>query len=489
MISVWQPVLFRNCNDGRHRATIAINNSNKYYGKIKMISVFDMFKVGIGPSSSHTVGPMKAGKQFIDDLFAKDIFEQVDRIQVDVYGSLSMTGRGHNTDIAIIMGLAGYLPHNVDIDLIPSFIADVQQKALLPIAEGKKIIPFDFYKNLAFHETFLSLHENGMSIAAFKGEQELYKQTYYSIGGGFIVDEEHFGQQEESGVTVPYPYKNAEDFLRHCRENGLPISTVMMRNELALNTKEVVSGHLALIWKTMKECIEHGLVTEGLLPGPLKVSRRAPSLHRMLQANNNLSNDPMRIIDWVNMYALAVNEENAAGGRVVTAPTNGACGILPAVLAYYDKFISPVTEETVERYLLTCGMIGSLYKMNASISGAEVGCQGEVGVACSMAAAGLAEILGGSPEQVCMAAEIAMEHNLGLTCDPVGGQVQVPCIERNAIASVKAINASRMALRRTTIPRVSLDKVIETMYETGKDMNSKYRETSKGGLAVKIVCS
>lgn len=454
-----------------------------------MISVFDMFKVGIGPSSSHTVGPMKAGKQFIDDLFAQQLFEQVESIQVDVYGSLSMTGRGHNTDIAIIMGLAGYLPHNVDIDLIPDFISRVKETALLPIAENQKVIPFDFYQHLIFHQTFLPLHENGMTITAFGQQKELYKQTYYSIGGGFIVDEAHFGKEENSLVNVPFPYKNAEDILQHCRDNGLPISTVMMRNEIALHGKEAVSAHLALIWKTMKECIEHGLITEGLLPGPLKVSRRAASLHRMLQANKNLSNDPMRIIDWVNMYALAVNEENAAGGRVVTAPTNGACGILPAVLAYYDKFISSVTDEVVERYLLACGIVGSLYKMNASISGAEVGCQGEVGVACSMAAAGLTEILGGSPEQVCMAAEIAMEHNLGLTCDPVGGQVQVPCIERNAIASVKAINASRMALRRTTIPRVSLDKVIETMYETGKDMNAKYRETSQGGLAVKIVCS
>ncbi|OZN24205.1 L-serine ammonia-lyase [Actinobacillus seminis] len=454
-----------------------------------MISVFDMFKIGIGPSSSHTVGPMKAGKQFIDDLFSRRLFDQTNRLQVDVYGSLSMTGRGHNTDIAIIMGLAGYLPHNVDIDAIPIFISYVKQTALLPIAEGQKVIQFDFDDNMTFHDTFLPLHENGMTLTAYNNEEILYKQTYYSIGGGFIVDEAHFNQQNTRPVDVPYPYKNAEDILRFCRENGLPISTLMMRNEIALHGKEAVETHLARVWKTMQECIDHGLHTEGLLPGPLKVPRRAASLYIMLQANQSLSNDPMRIIDWVNMFALAVNEENAAGGRVVTAPTNGACGILPAVLAYYNHFISPITPEIIERYLLACGIIGSLYKMNASISGAEVGCQGEVGVACSMAAAGLTEILGGSPEQVCMAAEIAMEHNLGLTCDPVGGQVQVPCIERNAIASVKAINASRMALRRTTIPRVSLDKVIETMYETGKDMNTKYRETSQGGLAIKVVCS
>ncbi|MBF0752110.1 MULTISPECIES: L-serine ammonia-lyase [Pasteurellaceae] len=455
-----------------------------------MISVFDMFKVGIGPSSSHTVGPMKAGKQFVDDLIERGQFEQTSEIHVDVYGSLSMTGRGHNTDIAIIMGLAGYLPHDVDIDLIPRFIEKVKETAELPIDQGKKTVKFDFENNLVFHSTFLKLHENGMMITALDADRkELYRQTYYSIGGGFIVDEAHFGQEEESPVSVPYPYKNAEDILKHCSENGLMFSTVMLENEMALHGKEAVSAHLDNVWKAMKACIDHGLHTEGILPGPLRVPRRAASLYRMLEANTNLSNDPMRVIDWVNMFALAVNEENAAGGRVVTAPTNGACGIIPAVLAYYDKFISPLTQETVERYLLAAGMIGSLYKMNASISGAEVGCQGEVGVACSMAAAGLTEILGGNPMQVCIAAEIAMEHNLGLTCDPVGGQVQVPCIERNAIASVKAINAARMALRRTTNPRVTLDKVIETMYETGKDMNAKYRETSQGGLAVKIVCT
>ncbi|OOF56591.1 L-serine ammonia-lyase [Rodentibacter myodis] len=455
-----------------------------------MISVFDMFKVGIGPSSSHTVGPMKAGKQFVDDLIAKGQFEQVAEIHVDVYGSLSMTGRGHNTDIAIVMGLAGYLPHDVDIDLIPYFIEKVKETAELLIAQGKKTVKFDFENNLIFHRTFLTLHENGMTITALNANREiLYRQTYYSIGGGFIVDEAHFGEEEKHSVNVPYPYKNAEDILRHCSENGLMLSTVMLENEIALHGKEALKAHLANVWQTMQACIDHGLHTEGILPGPLRVARRAASLYRMLQANTNLSNDPMRVIDWVNMFALAVNEENAAGGRVVTAPTNGACGIIPAVLSYYDKFVSPLTQEIVERYLLAAGMIGSLYKMNASISGAEVGCQGEVGVACSMAAAGLAEILGGNPMQVCIAAEIAMEHNLGLTCDPVGGQVQVPCIERNAIASVKAINASRMALRRTTNPRVTLDKVIETMYETGKDMNAKYRETSQGGLAVKVVCS
>lgn len=454
-----------------------------------MISVFDMFKVGIGPSSSHTVGPMKAGKQFIDDLINKKLLAQIDELQVDVYGSLSMTGRGHNTDIAIIMGLAGYLPHNVDIDLIPSFIQQLKQTARLPLAEGKKEIHFDFANNLQFHNSFLPLHENGMKIKAFSQHKLCYEQTYYSIGGGFIVDEQHFQQTNQQRLHVPYPYHSAQDILTLCHDNALSISSLMMKNEIALNGKEATQTHLKLVWETMDACIKRGLHTEGLLPGPLKVPRRAATLYRMLQANNNLSNDPMKVIDWINMYALAVNEENAAGGRVVTAPTNGACGIVPAVLAYYAKFIAEIDQDVIERYLLTCSFIGSLYKMNASISGAEVGCQGEVGVACSMAAAGLTELLGGNPEQVCIAAEIAMEHNLGLTCDPVGGQVQVPCIERNAIASVKAINASRMALRRSTSPRVSLDKVIETMYETGKDMNAKYRETSQGGLAIKVVCN
>ncbi|MBN6076469.1 L-serine ammonia-lyase [Aggregatibacter actinomycetemcomitans] len=454
-----------------------------------MISVFDMFKIGIGPSSSHTVGPMKAGKQFIDDLITQHLLEKTQKIQVDVYGSLSMTGLGHGTDIAIIMGLAGYLPHNVEIERIPAFIAEVKKIAKLPLAEGKQLTQFDPATDMIFHQTFLPLHENGMTITAFHQEQELYKQTYYSIGGGFIVDEAHFNQTEKNEMNVPYPYHIAADILRSCQESGLSISSLMMQNELALHSEDELKTHLHQVWQTMKDCIEHGLHTEGVLPGPLKVARRAATLYRMLKANSELSTDPMSVIDWVNMFALAVNEENAAGGRVVTAPTNGACGIVPAVLAYYEKFVGALTDEIVERYLLACSMIGSLYKMNASISGAEVGCQGEVGVACSMAAAGLSEILGGSPEQVCIAAEIAMEHNLGLTCDPVGGQVQVPCIERNAIASVKAINASRMALRRTTSPRVSLDKVIETMYETGKDMNAKYRETSQGGLAIKVVCS
>ncbi|MCX2192668.1 L-serine ammonia-lyase [Pantoea agglomerans] len=453
-----------------------------------MISVFDMFKVGIGPSSSHTVGPMKAGKQFVDLLCEQEKLQEVTRIAVDVYGSLSLTGKGHHTDIAIIMGLAGESPDTVDIDAIPAFIKDVEQRERLLLAKGAHEVDFPREGGMVFRSENLSLHENGLRLLAFAGDLLILSKTYYSVGGGFIVDEEHFGQSALDEVSVPWPFHSAKDLLAHCRETGLSLSGLVMKNELALHSRDEIHVYFTNIWQTMQACIDRGLNTEGVLPGPLRVPRRAASLRRLLTSSDKHSSDPMIVIDWINMYALAVNEENAAGGRVVTAPTNGACGIVPAVLAYYDHFIEPVTPDIFLRYFLASGAIGVLYKMNASISGAEVGCQGEVGVACSMAAAGLAELLGGSPEQVCVAAEIGMEHNLGLTCDPVAGQVQVPCIERNAIASVKAINAARMALRRTSEPRVSLDKVIETMYETGKDMNAKYRETSRGGLAIKVQC-
>lgn len=453
-----------------------------------MISVFDMFKVGIGPSSSHTVGPMKAGKQFVDDLVNNGLLSSVTRVVVEVYGSLSLTGKGHHTDVAIILGLAGNMPATVDIDGIPGFISDVEQRQRLLLANGQHEVDFLRDGGMIFRSSNLSLHENGLTIHAFNGDNQIYHKTYYSVGGGFIVDEENFGKSVLDEVTVPYAFNSAREMLEHCQHTGLSLSGMMMQNELALHSKTDIEHYFADIWQTMRACIDRGLNTEGVLPGPLRVPRRAAALRRLLVSSGKASNDPMVVIDWVNMFALAVNEENAAGGRVVTAPTNGACGIVPAVLAYYDHFIESVSPETYTRYFLASGAIGILYKMNASISGAEVGCQGEVGVACSMAAAGLTELLGGSPEQVCIAAEIGMEHNLGLTCDPVAGQVQVPCIERNAIASVKAINASRMAIRRTSAPRVSLDKVIETMYETGKDMNAKYRETSRGGLAIKVQC-
>jgi L-serine dehydratase len=453
-----------------------------------MISVFDVYKIGVGPSSSHTVGPMKAGKEFVDDLRSMEKLQTITKITVDVYGSLSLTGKGHHTDIAIIMGLGGNSPENVDIDSIPGFIANVEATEKLALDHGRHTVDFPREGGMNFHTSNLSLHENGMQIHAWVAEELAYSKTYYSIGGGFIVDEENFGKTEANPIQVPYAFNSAEALVAQCKESGLSISGLVMQNERALNAEDTIRANYANIWKTMHECMERGMNTEGLLPGPLRVPRRAAALRLQLLTSKKTSTDPMAVIDWVNMFAFAVNEENAAGGRVVTAPTNGACGIIPAVLAYYDKFIQPVTEKDYIRYFAASGAIGSLYKMNASISGAEVGCQGEVGVACSMAAAGLAELMGGSAEQVCMAAEIAMEHNLGLTCDPVAGQVQVPCIERNGIAAVKAINSTRMALRRSSDPRVSLDKVIETMLETGKDMNAKYRETSQGGLAIKVIC-
>lgn len=453
-----------------------------------MISVFEMFKIGIGPSSSHTVGPMKAGKQFVDDLVQNGQLVTVTRIAVEVYGSLSLTGKGHHTDIAIIMGLSGATPEDVEIEKISDFIRDVDQHQRLLLANGRHEVDFPRIGGIIFHSDNLPLHENALRIHAFANDRTIYSKTYYSVGGGFIVDEEHFGQPMLNKVSVPYPFGTAKEMLAHCHQTGLSLSGVMMKNELALHPHHEIERVFATIWQTMRDCIERGLSTEGVLPGSLRVPRRAPALHRLLVSSDKLTSDPMQVLDWINMFALAVNEENAAGGRVVTAPTNGACGIVPAVLAYYDRFIAATNSEILNRYFLACGAIGILYKMNASISGAEVGCQGEVGVACSMAAAGLAELLGASPEQVCIAAEIGMEHNLGLTCDPVAGQVQVPCIERNAIAAVKAINAARMAIRRTSKPCVSLDKVIETMYETGKDINPKYRETSRGGLAIKVQC-
>lgn len=454
-----------------------------------MSSIFEIFKIGIGPSSSHTVGPMQAGKLFIDQLIDTNLLPTVTTIVADVYGSLSLTGKGHQTDIAIIMGLAGNQPDSVDIDEIPSFIEKVSNSGRLPIYQGDYEIDFPLTQCMRFHNEFLPLHENGMTLTAYQGPAVLLQKTYYSVGGGKIVAEQDFGQVEPAKILLPYPFSSAEKLLQYCQEHALSISTIVLKNELSYHCYADIEAYFLRVGKTMQDCIERGIHSEGLLPGSLKVPRRAYALYRQLIASSQMMiTDPMIVIDWVNMFALAVSEENAAGGRVVTAPTNGACGIIPAILAYYDKFVTPLNPDSYVRFFLTCGAIGQLYQTNASISGAEVGCQGEVGVACSMAAAGLAELLGGNPEQVCIAAEIAMEHNLGLTCDPVGGQVQVPCIERNAIAAVKAINATRMALRRTTAAKVSLDKVIETMYKTGRDMNAKYRETSRGGLAITIKC-
>ncbi|RIY31963.1 L-serine ammonia-lyase [Psittacicella hinzii] len=452
-----------------------------------MISIFDMFKVGVGPSSSHTVGPMVATYKFVQNLIKQDKLEQVDKIEIDIYGSLSLTGIGHLTDVAVIMGLMGYLPENVEVERITEYMNLVKSSKKLSLALGAKEIDFCYQTDLHFRKEFLEKHENGLTVTAYSKGAVLLQETYYSIGGGFVVSDADFGKEEENPVQVPYSYKSAEDLLKHTESTGYSLSYLTRKNELALRSEEELKAYCERIWQTMQECMQRGMLTEGLLPGPLKVRRRAPGLRKLLEADIlKEHSDPLYAMDWLNLYAFAVNEENAAGGRVVTAPTNGACGIVPAVLAYYGKFYGHLTPDIVERYLLVCSLVGSLYKMNASISGAEVGCQGEVGVACSMAAAGFAEIMGGSPKQVFIAAEIAMEHNLGLTCDPVAGQVQVPCIERNAIASTKAVNSARMALRRVNDPSVSLDKVIEAMYETGKDMHAKYRETSTGGLAIKV---
>jgi L-serine dehydratase len=430
---------------------------------------------------------MKIANDFMN-LLSQAGFEAT-RVTVDLHGSLALTGRGHKTDEAAVLGLAGFEPETADIDMIPRFVSDVKSDRRLRLAGGREI-EFDWDRDIAFIPENLPLHENGMKITAL-GDGAFFSKVYYSTGGGFFRTEDNFNSPNggDSGLSsVPYPFGAASELADFCEREALSISGLVLRNELAARTREELAERFSRIWGVMGESIRRGMNTEGLLPGPLRVPRRSVGLWRRLQAMDSLSKDPMTIVDWVNMFALAVSEENASGGRVVTAPTNGACGVVPAVMAYYDRFVCPLAPDIWERFFLASGAIGILYKTNASISGAEVGCQGEIGVACSMAAAGLADLMGGSPQQVCAAAEIAMEHNLGLTCDPVAGLVQVPCIERNAINAVKAINAARMAIARTTAPRVSLDRVIKTMYETGRDINSKYRETSQGGLAMNVKC-
>ncbi len=455
-----------------------------------MISVFDMFSVGIGPSSSHTVGPMKAGAEFVGELAQQDaLFEKIDSVKVELFGSLGQTGIGHGTGKAVILGLLGEMPDTVDVDSIDSVLEDIRTSETLAL-NGMKEVSFPNKNAIVFHRRkTLPKHANALTFFAYGNGELLAEQTYYSIGGGFIIKDQDFDATKAHAATlqaaVPYPFKTAGDLLNLCKTNGLSVSSLMLRNESTFRPKHEVKQELHNIWLVMKACIQRGIESEGILPGGLKVVRRAPGLYRRLQTEH--TTDPMQTMDWVNLFALAVNEENAAGGRVVTAPTNGAAGIIPAVLQYVDKFIRPVDEEVASRFLLTAGAIGILYKENASISGAEVGCQGEVGVACSMAAGALAEIMGGTAASVENAAEIGMEHNLGLTCDPVGGLVQVPCIERNAMGAIKAINASRLALRGTGEQKVSLDKVIKTMRDTGNDMKTKYKETARGGLAVNII--
>lgn len=454
------------------------------------VSVFDLFKVGIGPSSSHTVGPMRAAGMFAHGLERDGLLPQVASVRVELYGSLGATGKGHGTDKGVILGLLGEAPDTIDPDTIDARLAALRASRTLSLL-GKHSIPFVEKEHIAFYRReALAEHPNGMKFHAFDaGGATLREGRYLSVGGGFVVSAGAANTQVlEADRQLPHPFRSGRAMLDMAGTTGKSIAQLMLENECTWRSEADVRAGLLHIWQVMQACVARGCRTDGELPGPFKVKRRAPELYRNLteRAERTLS-DPLSVMDWVNLYAMAVNEENAAGGRVVTAPTNGAAGIIPAVLHYYDRFVPGANERGVIDFLLTAGAIGLLYKLNASISGAEVGCQGEVGVACSMAAGALAAVLGGTPEQVENAAEIGMEHNLGLTCDPVGGLVQIPCIERNAMASVKAVNAARMALRGDGNHYVSLDSVIKTMRETGADMKTKYKETARGGLAVNIV--
>ncbi|GII58945.1 L-serine dehydratase [Planotetraspora thailandica] len=452
------------------------------------ISVFDLFKVGIGPSSSHTGGPMAAAHKFARGLHADGLLEKVTEVRVILYGSLGLTGKGHGSDKAVLLGLSGEKPELVDVDGVEAKLAAMRADGAVRLY-GTHEVPFVVGEHLVF-ERKLSLphHPNGMRFTAFADGTPLREKVYYSVGGGFVVDENATGADriKPDDTVLPHPFTTAAELLDHCAETGLSISGLMMENEQAFGrTPEEIRAGLLHLWSVMAECVRRGTHREGVLPGGLKVKRRANQLYRRLQSEADA--DPLRAMDWVTLFALAVNEENAAGGRIVTAPTNGAAGIIPAVLSYYTKFVPGADDDGIVRFLLTAGAMGVLFKENASISGAEVGCQGEVGSACSMAAAGLTEVLGGTPEQVENAAEIGIEHNLGLTCDPIGGLVQIPCIERNAVASIKAIAAARIALRGDGRHFVALDKAIKTMRDTGRDMLDKYKETSRGGLAVNVI--
>jgi L-serine dehydratase len=459
------------------------------------VSVFDLFKIGIGPSSSHTVGPMRAARMFVSRLAHEGLLARTARVKSDLYGSLGATGKGHGSDKAVLLGLAGHEPDTVDIEKVPAEL-EAMRSSRQVLLGGSQPVSFDEPADLIMHrrET-LPFHANGMRFTAYDADGvEIENRVYYSVGGGFVVSDEVAADGSKQKkiapdtTVLPYPFHSGDDLLRLTTEHRISIAELMRRNERHWRTDDEVHAGLMKIWKVMQDCVVRGCRTEGILPGGFKVKRRAAALYQALTLNPEAAmRDPLMVMDWVNLYALAVNEENAAGGRVVTAPTNGAAGIVPAVLHYYTRFVPGASDTGVVDFMLTAAAIGILYKENASISGAEVGCQGEVGVACSMAAAGLAAVMGGTPEQVENAAEIGMEHHLGLTCDPVGGLVQIPCIERNAIASVKAINAARMAMRGDGTHHVSLDKVIKTMRETGADMQTKYKETARGGLAVNIV--
>jgi len=451
------------------------------------ISVFDIFKIGIGPSSSHTVGPMRAACRFVERLAADGQLDATTGVKIELFGSLGFTGKGHGSDKAVFLGLQGEDPATVDIDTIEKRLADARVSKRVKLL-GRHEVDLDPDASIIFHRREkLPLHSNGMRFTAIGPNVE---RIYYSVGGGFVVDHSGVpadGSTPAEQIAVPYPFSSGDELLRLSAEHGMALSSLMLENEKAQMPEAQVRAGVRAIWTAMDACVKRGCEREGILPGGLKVKRRAASLHRRLKSDPAGASDPLVIMDWVNLFALAVNEENAAGGRVVTAPTNGAAGIIPAVLMYYRRFLPNADDEGTLRFLLTAAAIGALYKKNASISGAEVGCQGEVGVACSMAAGALAEVMGGTPAQVENAAEIGMEHNLGLTCDPIGGLVQVPCIERNAMGAVKAINAARLALQGDGTHKVSLDKVIKTMWRTGADMSSKYKETARGGLAVNII--
>ena len=449
-------------------------------------SVFEIFKIGVGPSSSHTVGPMRAARDLVEQITQAGELQSVSRLATELFGSLALTGRGHATDRAIILGLLGEAPSEVDPGKIESMVNEVRSSGVIRLNHGHPI-KFEESSDLVFRTSeTLPGHSNGMRFTAFASDGSVVDtQIYYSIGGGFISREGEQADSSEVKAGVPYPFSSGADLLRIGEEHGISIWEVAFANEKSWKSEVAIRQGLKQIHQTMEACVDRGLCTEGILPGGLKVRRRAPRLFQKLSKQSSL--DPLAPMDWVNAFAMAVNEENAAGGRVVTAPTNGAAGIIPAVGRYYLRFIPGSNDEGIVRYLLTAGAIGILYKENASISGAEVGCQGEVGVACSMAAGGLVAALGGSNAQIEYAAEIGMEHNLGMTCDPIGGLVQIPCIERNAMGSVKAINAARMAMSETGEHKVSLDQVIETMYRTGQDMQSHYKETSLGGLALNII--
>ncbi|PRN02580.1 L-serine ammonia-lyase [Pseudomonas sp. LLC-1] len=454
------------------------------------ISVFDLFKIGIGPSSSHTVGPMRAAATFAQALREQGVLTRVTRVEVRLYGSLSATGVGHATDRACLLGLMGQWPDRIDPATIDSRISQVLQEHCL-ILDGSHPLAFEYGRDMLLLDENLPYHPNAMSLEALDGQGSLLCQTYYSVGGGFIVEQAEIDAPaaESNAVILPYEFDSAAQLLALCKTHGLSVAQLMMANERAWRPEAEVREGLLRIWVAMQECVQNGLRNEGILPGGLHVKRRAARLHRSLQelGKPNVIGSTLSAMEWVNLFALAVNEENAAGGRMVTAPTNGAAGIIPAVLHYYMKFNPSANDADVVDFLLGAAAVGILCKKNASISGAEVGCQGEVGSACSMAAAGLAQVLGATPPQLENAAEIALEHNLGLTCDPVGGLVQVPCIERNAIAAVKAINAVQMALRGDGEHFISLDRVIRTMRDTGADMHANYKETSRGGLAVAFV--